>query len=163
MKMAPVSRFFLPFAALLLFGCVLKETATEKAPALVVRVVDGDTIIIDGGESVRLIGINSAERQKECYTEAKQKLADLVDGKIVFLEKDAENRDKYGRLLRYVYLGNNFVNLEMVETGYAYAYEYPPSVKFAEKIAKAEEKAQAGHEGCLWENKEANNYGKEPN
>lgn len=152
MKSSYVLRFFLPFAALLFFGCVLKEAESEKVPALVLRVVDGDTIKIDGGESVRLIGINSTERGKDCYLEAKQKLTELVDGKIVFLEKDVENRDKYGRLLRYVYLDGNFVNLEMVKTGFAYAYEYPPSVKYAEKIAKAEEKAKAGHEGCLWEN-----------
>ena|SRR3989344_4656698 len=152
MKPFCVLWFFLPFAVLLFFGCVLKETEPEKVPALVVRVVDGDTIKIDGGESVRLIGINSTERGKECYAEAKQKLTELVDGKIVFLEKDVENRDKYGRLLRYVYLGGNFVNIEMAETGNAYAYEYPPSVRYSEKIAKAEEKAQAGHVGCLWQN-----------
>ena len=157
MKPVIVLWFFLPFAVLLFFGCVLKEAESEKVPALVVRVVDGDTIKIDGGESVRLIGINSTERGEECYIEAKQKLTELVDGKIVLLEKDVENRDKYGRLLRYVYLDGNFVNLQMVEAGFVYAYEYPPSVRYAEKIAKSEEKAQAGHAGCLWQNKGTNN------
>ncbi len=132
----------------MLFGCI--SAKIEKNPALIVRVVDGDTVKIESGESVRLIGIDSTERGEECFEEAKQKLAGLIESKIVYLEKDVEDKDKYGRLLRYIYLGNYFINLEMVKTGFAYAYEYPPSVRHSKEIAKAEEIAINENAGCLW-------------
>ena len=152
MKPVFVLWFFLPFSVLLLSGCLVSKTVYQKEPALVVSVVDGDTIKIDGGESVRLIGINSTERGEECYAEAKEKLEGMVGGKIVFLEMDVENRDKYKRLLRYVYLeSGEFVNQRMVEIGNAYAYEYPPSVRYAAQFSVAEGIAKFRQEGCLWQ------------
>ena len=69
----------------------------------VTEVIDGDTIKV-GYKSVRLIGINAPETNEPCYEEAKEMLKELVEHKKVRMEKDVEDRDDYGRLLRYVYV-----------------------------------------------------------
>jgi len=83
--------------------------------------------------------------------EATQKLASLIFGKTVYLEKDVSETDSYGRLLRYVYVNKIFVNLELVYYGYAYAVSYPPDVAYASQLADAEEDAIDNDRGCLWE------------
>lgn len=117
---------------------------------IVERVIDGDTIELGNNERARLIGIDTPERGEECYEEAKQRLQRLVEGKTVEMEKDLEDRDRYGRLLRYIYFENESINLKMVEEGYAYAFPYEPNTKYAEKFAEAESAASIGR-GCLWQ------------
>ena len=131
------------------FGCT-QQTNFEKEEALVLRVVDGDTVELFGGEKVRLIGIDSTERGEECFEEAKQKLKVLVEGKTVLLEKDIEERDKYERLLAYIYVDELFVNLKMVEEGFANAFPFELSTRYSKDFAFAEEKAQKEQKGCLW-------------
>lgn len=121
--------------------------------ATVVDVVDGDTIKVkfpDGHiETVRYIGINAPETGQPYASEATMFNASLVSNKQVRLEKDVSERDKYGRLLRYVYVGSLFVNAEMVAKGYANAATYPPDVKYANYFASLE--AQARNNGLgLW-------------
>ncbi len=67
------------------------------------QVIDGDTIVIEGGHHVRYIGIDASERDEPLYREAKEANGALVKGKTVRLERDVSDRDRYGRLLRYVY------------------------------------------------------------
>lgn len=125
----------------------------EPVPMLtaIARVVDGDTLVTAGGERVRLIGINSTEKGEGCYAEAKERLAELLEGKNARLEFDEELRDAYGRLLAYVYDDSNrFVNLIMVREGFAYAYPYKPNTEFAEQFALAEGLAKERGAGCLW-------------
>ena len=123
---------------------------------LVTRVIDGDTIEIFNGQKVRYIGIDTPEmkhRNKtiECFAqEAFKRNKDLVLGKMVRLEKDISETDKYGRLLRYVYVGDIFVNLELVKQGYAYTATYPPDVKYSELFLQAQEEARDKSNG-LWE------------
>ena len=87
----------------------------------VTRVVDGDTIEIEGGEKVRYIGIDTPEtvdprKPVQCFgVEASKKNKEMVEGKMVRLEKDITDKDKYNRLLRYVWLDDVFVNLELVK------------------------------------------------
>jgi micrococcal nuclease len=108
----------------------------------VVRVIDGDTIIIDGGDHVRYIGIDSPETDEFYYARASQLNADLVAGKRVRLESDVTDKDKYGRLLRYVYVGDIFVNAEMVKHGCAWSVAYPPDVKYQVYLEAMEKEAR---------------------
>ena len=122
---------------------------------LVVRVIDGDTIELENGNKVRYIGIDTPEIKHptipvQCYgKEAYGKNKDLVEGKVVRLEKDISEKDKYERLLRYVYVDDVFVNDYLVREGYAHASSYPPDVKFQNQFREAEKEAREGSKG-LW-------------
>jgi micrococcal nuclease len=153
---------------LLLFvapGCSL---APPSAPApsqagagVVTHPVDGDTVDVQldtGEERVRLIGIDTPEsvardRPVECYgPEAKARLAELLPvGTPVRLERDVEARDRYGRLLAYVYRTDDdlFVNLSLVEDGYAEARRFEPNVTLQDELDRAESAARAAGRG-LW-------------
>lgn len=128
----------------------------------VTKVIDGDTIEVNGGIKVRYIGIDTPEigdsrKKVECYgREAAEFNKQLVEGKEVRLEKDISETDKFGRLLRYVYLpadrqGVNdlFVNDYLVRQGYAYAATFPPDVKYQEQFREAEKEARENSRG-LW-------------
>jgi len=118
----------------------------------VVRVIDGDTIEIEGGARVRYIGIDTPELypQTEHYgREAWAENQELVAGKVVALEKDVTETDRYGRLLRYVYVDGVFVNAELVKWGYAYASPYGLNVKYQELFSQLEEEAREAGRG-LW-------------
>lgn len=131
--------------------------STEKQQSFfrVVAVIDGDTIKLENGEAVRYIGIDTPEtahpsKPVQCFgKEASAKNKELVEGKLVKLEKDITNRDKYSRLLRYVWIGDLFVNDYLVRQGYAYAYTYPPDVKYSEQFVQAQQEAQENQRG-LW-------------
>lgn len=122
----------------------------------VTRVVDGDTIEIEGGEKVRYIGIDTPEtvdprKPVQCFgVEASKKNKELVEGKTVRLEKDITDRDKYSRLLRYVWVGDLFINLELVKQGFASSYSYPPDIKYQKEFLAAETEAREAKRG-LWE------------
>lgn len=129
----------------------------EEEQTLVKRVIDGDTIELSDGRKVRYIGINSSEtvdprKPVECFgKEAKVENKRLTEGKIVRLEKDISQHDKYGRLLRYIYVGDVMVNEYLVRQGFAHAATYPPDVKYAEKFKEAETEARENNRG-LWSN-----------
>lgn len=145
--------------------------AGENSPDInlikVVRAVDGDTIEIEGGEKVRYIGIDTPEtvdprKPVQCFgVEASAKNKELVEGKMVRLEKDATDRDKYGRLLRYVWAGGVFVNLELVKQGFAYSYSYPPDIKYQGQFVKAQQEAKEARRG-LWNSCPAQNQSAPP-
>ena len=145
--------------AVVFTGCTASAARGRPGDATVARVIDGDTIEarVNGRvEHVRLIGIDTPETHKpntpvECFgieaTNAMKKL--LPDGSAIRLERDVEPRDKYGRLLAYVYKGNLFVNLEMAKDGYAAAYTYPPNVARSDEIVTAAADARDAGRG-LW-------------
>jgi len=108
----------------------------------VVKVIDGDTIVIEGGSHVRYIGIDSPEADEFYYAEAKQMNAGLLEGKEVRLESDVTDKDEYGRLLRYVYAGDTLVNAEMVRQGCAWATAYPPDIKYQVYLEAMESEAR---------------------
>ncbi len=87
----------------------------------VVRVIDGDTIVIDGDIHVRLLGINAPETGECFYEESKDTLISLIQGEEIRLEKDVSDMDNFGRLLRYVFLSNDnlFINNSLLKEGYA--------------------------------------------
>ncbi|MBI2017449.1 thermonuclease family protein [Candidatus Daviesbacteria bacterium] len=138
------------------------EQATSSATPVftkefvkVTKVIDGDTIEIEGGYHVRYIGIDTPEtvhpsKPVQCFgKEASNKNKELVEGKIVRLEKDITEIDRYGRLLRYIWIDDTLVNEVLVKEGYANSYTYPPDVKYQDRFIKAEREARESKKG-LW-------------
>ena len=127
----------------------------QRYKAKVVRVIDGDTIEIEGGIKVRYIGIDTPEtvdprKPVQCFgKEASAKNEELVGGKEVKLEKDVSETDKYGRLLRYVWVGDLLVNEYLVKEGYAQVSTYPPDVKYQDRFLAAQKEARENNRG-LW-------------
>lgn len=131
-----------------------KGADNEKA-YFVKRVIDGDTILLGNGERVRYIGINTPETKHphkgvEYFgREASQYNKKLVDKKMVRLEFDVEKRDRYQRLLAYVYVDDIFVNARLVQDGYAQVYTVPPNVRHHELFLKLQRVAREEGRG-LW-------------
>lgn len=119
----------------------------------VIEVVDGDTIhVLIGGQefSVRYIGIDTPEINESFGQQAYQYNHSLVYGKKVGLYFDVSETDKYGRLLHYVFVGDTFVNYEMVLKGYAIAKDYPPDTACSDILHQAQDAAAAAKAG-IWQ------------
>ncbi len=138
--------------------CDLFPGDPRFAVARVDRVVDGDTIevTLDGRQQrVRYIGIDAPESVKpdwpvEYYgPEASDYNKKLVGGRDICLEKDVSETDRFGRLLRYAYIGDTFVNDKMIRDGYARAVTFPPDVKYVDLLRAAEREARDAGRG-LW-------------
>jgi micrococcal nuclease len=134
---------------------VAKVSESIKSTEKVVRVIDGDTFVIEGDIRVRLIGMDTPEMKNknktiDCFAqEATNKLTSLISGKGVVLVKDVSETDKYGRLLRYVYLGDEMINDTLVKEGYARIATFPPDVKYVNQFLQSEKLAREGNLG-LW-------------
>jgi len=140
------------FTAIILFLLPLCACTSPPETAAVTRVIDGDTIIIDTGHTVRYIGIDTPEvhpKLEACGMEAWQANSQLVVGKEVRLERDISKTDKYGRLLRYVYVDDIFVNAELVRQGLAEAKAYPPDTKYQDYLEELEAEARQEGKG-IW-------------
>jgi micrococcal nuclease len=119
--------------------------------AQVTRVIDGDTIEVDlngVGYRVRYLGVNTPESDEPCYKDATDANRNLVGGKMVTLVRDRSNTDRFGRLLRYVYVGSTFVNRELVRQGFAEAVLYPPDDAHFEAFVALEEEAKNNNLQC---------------
>lgn len=119
--------------------------------AEVINIIDGDTIdvLIDGAEyRIRYIGVDTPERDEICYDEATQANAALVEGQTVLLIADVENTDRYDRLLRYVYVGDVFVNEVLVRDGWAETLTIRPNDTWAEHFDTLADQARASGLGC---------------
>lgn len=155
-----MKRFLL---SLLLLAAVLGACADGGQPkpngemeATVKRVVDGDTVELTNGERVRLIGVDTPETVKpnspvEPYgKEASEYTKKMLTGQKVTLRFDVEPRDKYNRLLAYLYLPDGtFFNEKLVREGYARILTIPPNVAFADLFLEAEREAREQNRG-LW-------------
>jgi micrococcal nuclease len=137
-----------------------RERSPYDATVTVSRVVDGDTVeispAVDGVEDVRLIGVDTPEtvdpgEEVEPYgPEASSFATGELTGRKVGLEFDEERIDQYGRLLAYVYTGQNrMLNEVLVEKGYAQAYPYPPNTAHEIRFEQAQREAKAGDAG-IW-------------
>ena len=136
------------------------SSTPQRTAARVVYVIDGDTIMVElNGREVRLryIGIDAPETVKEnapvewMGPEASAANKALVHGKTVYLEKDVSDTDRYGRLLRYVFLADGtFVNGELVRQGYAQAITYAPDVKYQDLLRALQREARNAGRG-LWQ------------
>lgn len=119
--------------------------------ATVTWIIDGDTIevAIDGETfRVRYIGLNAPEWDEVCGSEATQANADLVAGREVTLVRDASETDRFGRLLRYVYVDEVMVNAQIVADGWAEANSYPPDVMYDAALAELGADAREDGRGC---------------
>ena len=138
--------------AIILLFLPLCSCSTPPDTARVTQVIDGDTIIIEDGSRVRYIGIDTPEvypKEEAFGMEAWQANRKLVEGKITYLEQDVSQTDKYGRLLRYVYVDDVLVNGELVRLGLAYAKAYPPDTKYQDYLKKLETEAKQAERG-VW-------------
>ena len=124
------------------YGCSTGKCNSQPEPLTVSRVIDGDTIQLNNGERVRLICIDAQETGEPGFEVAKDYLTNLILNKSIHLEKDVSETDRYGRLLRYVYLDDIFVNGDLVKKGYARAYRYPPDTKLCDEIEELETQAK---------------------
>ncbi|WP_162924443.1 thermonuclease family protein [Rubrobacter indicoceani] len=132
--------------------------ADNSTAATVTRVTDGDTVEIssgiDGVEDVRLIGIDTPEpyasgSPEPLSAEASEFARETLDGERVRLEFDRETTDDYGRLLAYVYVGDEMFNERAVREGYAQVATFPPNTRYVERFEAAQEEARGGGRG-IW-------------
>jgi micrococcal nuclease len=151
-------KFFIPFGK-----------NYNYADILVTRVIDGDTLQLESGERLRLIGIDTPEMHEsnKLYADSRRTKKDintikllgrkayeftrnLVEGKRVSLEFDVEKYDRYNRLLAYVYLKDGtFLNAKIIEEGFAQPLTIPPNVKYAQTLLKLYQQARLQQKG-LW-------------
>lgn len=143
-------------------GTALPREETDPPPAperattrTCVRVVDGDTVVLDGGERVRLIGVDTPELHRQgtpvqyFARRASAFTRDLVQGRRVRLDHDRERQDRYGRTLGYLWLEDGtFVNFEIVRRGYGFAYTRHP-FRYLDEFRDAERTARSAGAG-LW-------------
>jgi micrococcal nuclease len=152
--------FRLTSLVLLLLCVAVSGVAQAQQPLLgyVTRVVDGDTIYVAIGnqiESVRYIGINAPELHHPTRGEepggaaAREVNRALVEGRWITLVLDVAPRDRYGRVLAYVWVDGRFVNGELVWRGYAQAATYPPNARYADYFRALEGQARTASRG-LW-------------
>lgn len=119
--------------------------------ATVTQIIDGDTIEVtmNGvGYRVRYVGVNTPERDESCYSEARDANRALVSDQRIRMLRDESNTDQYGRLLRYIFVGDRFVNAELVAAGWAEAVEYNPDRRFTADFRRLEVQARDANAGC---------------
>lgn len=124
--------------------------AQPVSETIATKVIDGDTIVVQGGDHIRLLGIDADEKDYPCYGAARARLEELVLGKAVSLEADSQDSDQYGRKLRYVFLNGKNINEEIVAEGLAVARFYPENQKYKTEIISAEAGAIKNKIGCKW-------------
>ncbi len=114
------------------------------------EVIDGDTVDLEDGTRIRLIGINTPERDQPYYDDASNFTQSLLEGQTVGIEYDVEETDQYDRTLAYLWVGDKLANYEIVRAGYANDFSLPPNVKYEVYFAQAVEKAIAEGKG-IWQ------------
>lgn len=146
---------FKAFSAAVFFLLIILSISFQQIWRICIKVVDGDTIILNGGEKVRLIGINTPEtkdlRKPVQYfgKEAFEFTKSLVEGKKVRLEYDLNIKDKYGNTLAYIYLEDGtFLNAEIIKQGYGSVYTKFP-FKYFEEFRMYEREARKNKVG-IW-------------
>jgi micrococcal nuclease len=151
-------RLAVPLLLLVLAVFAVPALAQSALEGAVVRVVDGDTVHVRLGErveKVRYIGVNTPEvhhptkGEEPGGREATAVNRALVEGRRVRLELDVKARDRYGRLLAYVWIGETMINAELVRRGYAQVMTVPPNVRHQPLFLALQREARAAGRG-LW-------------
>jgi micrococcal nuclease len=147
-----------PLVALLALLLVVPAALAGSLEGRVVRIVDGDTIHVRVGdrvEKVRYIGVNTPEihhprkGEEPGGREAAEVNRVLVHDRQVRLDTDVRERDRYGRLLAYVWVGDTMINAELVRRGYAQVMTVPPNVRHQMLFVKLQREARESERG-LW-------------
>jgi micrococcal nuclease len=131
--------FVVVVAVLILVLRLVEDIGPEKGPEdrfVVVRVIDGDTMELRGGDRVRLLAIDTPEKGEPLYDEATRLLRRLTLDQAATLEYANQRRDRYGRLLGYVYVDTLFVNKTIIDSGYAYVYLFDDNELTSEPVRK---------------------------
>jgi len=131
--------------------CAAIPALEQNGERLVTKIIDGDTFLIEGGYSVRILGIDTDEKNHLCYDKAKERLEELILNKKIILEKEKEEMDIYCRYLRNVFLGEKNIGLSLVQEGLAVARFSNKNSKYIKEIEDAEKKARENKIGCKWE------------
>ena len=156
--MRRASPLVVPLALGLVLAMSASAAASRSLDGVVVKVVDGDTIYVRLGdriEKIRYIGVNTPELhhptrgEEPGGREARDANRRLVAGRHVRVELDVQSRDRYGRLLAYVWIGSVMVNAELVRQGYAQTMTVPPNVRHQGLFLKLEREAREAGRG-LW-------------
>lgn len=149
--------------AILAAGLILHAGLAAGPPpgtptARVIEVIDGDTLVLEGGAHVRLIGIDTPETMhpemrgpQPLGPEASRRLRELVEGRRVALEREADGADSdhYGRLLRHVWLGRRLTSEILLREGLAWRLDLPPEGPHEARLDRAAAEARAAGRG-LW-------------
>jgi micrococcal nuclease len=138
--------------ALLLASFLLLARAptcvADDAELRVTRVLDGDTVVLADGREVRYLGVNAPEAGEPFSAKARELNRRLVEGKVVRVVSGRARRDRYGRVLGYVYIGEQFVNAEMLRAGFAHLFFFEPGAEDA-TLTAAEDAAREARRG-MW-------------
>lgn len=132
----------------------IKTADQRPQPTKIIRVIDGDTVVTESNQKIRLIGIDTPEintdNPKKCLGQiAAAKMKELVEDKYVTLEKDVSDTDKYNRLLRYIWLDGKLINETLVSEGYAQIDIVNPDIKYKQVFSDAQVQAK-NHSLGLW-------------
>lgn len=137
------------FVAIVILSTFAAGSQTHAETARVKRVFDGDTIELEDGRKVRYLGINAPEWQEPLYRRAKQLNEKLVLRKHIRLEYDEERKDKYDRVLAWVYVGDDPVNLRLVKEGLAHVFIILPNHSRSSELLQAQDEARGNRLG-MW-------------
>jgi micrococcal nuclease len=154
---ALVARLMLPDSSLAIAAGIFGSGPPRGAErSNVIAVIDGDTLVVEGGRHVRVLGIDTPETvhpdldgPQAFGVEASARLRDLVDGRSVALQKDATDSDHFGRSLRHVWVGRRLVAETLVREGLGYVLIIPPNMLHSERLRRAERTARDAGRG-LW-------------
>jgi micrococcal nuclease len=133
-------------AVLVLAVAVAVAAGTHR----VLRVVDGDTAVLEDGEVVRILGIDTPERGESLYHEATVFLKECLEGRDVSLEFGARRRDSYHRLLGHLWIGDTLVSEKLVEAGMARLYPFPEDTLYLKRLTQAQRRARTSKCG-VWQ------------
>jgi micrococcal nuclease len=103
---------------------------------------DGDTIVLSNGEEVRYVGIDTPEESEPYFGEAKEFNRKMVEGKRISLEYDQETKDKYFRILAYVWVDSLLVNAELIKQGLAWVYSFRPNLRYRDYFVSLQKEAR---------------------
>lgn len=132
-----------------LAGCSKKSPSVPGDEIEVIGVIDGDTVELQDGRRVRLVGIDTPERGDAFYDSASALTERLVLKKRVRLEYDRDQIDRYGRTLAFIWVGDQLVNREIVKEGWAWCYFYEGNLRHSRELLLAQHEAMNAHIG-LW-------------
>ncbi len=157
-----ISYLLILIAGIVLGGLIQRKAAINingsancQEKGIVDTVIDGDTITLKDGRTIRYLGINTPETNHltkglECFgAEATIRNTELVSGKEITLQCGNEDIDEYGRYLRYVYVDEIFINAELVEEGFAVAFPFGQTEKFDQIFVQLENYSRLQDKG-MW-------------
>jgi micrococcal nuclease len=147
--MRPSIRDRVLVAAVVLLGCA---GTIDSDTCVVARIIDGDTLVCDGGDRVRLLLIDTPELSQAPFGHVARAALDSIApvGTSLRVERDVQHRDRYGRTLAYLWLDDGrMVNEELLRAGVAVVLVYPPNVRYVDRMREAAAAARAERVG-LW-------------